>query len=699
MTFRSRCRTVAGRWPTGAITLAVLFLSGPMGLHDLASAEETVAAPKAAAEAPSYQNRSLFGSYLAGRFARSQREMDSAARFFREALERDPDDKDMVQNAFLSEAAIGSWDEAARRAEQVVKDDPTNRLAQIFLGTRAFKERRFEAAEEHLSRAAVGPIGELTSTLARAWIRFADGKVDEALTLVDGLRQDWARFYRDNHKALILDAAGRHDEAQTVWASLFKDEPRTLRVALGHARHAMAIGEGDAARAKRVLLRHMRATGRRDPLASELYREIAAGGRPGLLVADAEHGMAELLFGLGEALTTEGGIDVGTIYLQLATYVRGDFEAAFYALGNVHEATKHYDKAIGAYRGLDKTSPLGFEAGLRIAYNLNWLEKEEESRAQLSGMLDGVMAQIAAHGGNGVRERVAVKLSERGRFAQESLAALGYYDGTSDGRIAGASLEALKAFQKDSGLEVDGIVGPRTILSLQAALDHELATELDDRESRVLLAIGNLLRGHEKYGEAIGYYARAIEKIDEPLPEHWNYYYSRGVCYERVKQWPKAEADLRQALALNPDQPLILNYLGYSWVDQNLNLEEAMELIRKAVRLKPDDGYFVDSLGWAYYRLGKFDSAVRYLERAVELRPEDPVINDHLGDALWRVGRTLEARFQWGQALDLKPEPEEVDKIKAKIVAGLPEVGKDQVVGSEAGANSTEGAAAGGSTQ
>ena len=119
----------------------------------------------------------------------------------------------------------------------------------------------------------------------------------------------------------------------------------------------------------------------------------------------------------------------------------------------------------------------------------------------------------------------------------------------------------------------------------------------------------------------------------------------------------------------------MLNYLGYSWIDQNRNLKQGLALIEKAVRQKPDDGYIVDSLGWAYYRLGNYKEAVKHLERAVELRPEDPVLNDHLGDAYWRVGREREARFQWDQALTLKPEPEDAEKIKKKLQKGLPSAG------------------------
>ena len=194
----------------------------------------------------------------------------------------------------------------------------------------------------------------------------------------------------------------------------------------------------------------------------------------------------------------------------------------------------------------------------------------------------------------------------------------------------------------------------------------------DPSDPKALDALGNMMRGRKRFEEAIEYYSKVIALIDKPEPKHWPYYYARGTSYERLKRWPLAEADLQKAMQLSPDQSLVLNYLGYSWVDQGVNLKQGLKLIERAVQLKPDDGYIVDSLGWAHFRLGNFKQAVKHLERAVELRPEDPTLNDHLGDAFWRVGRQREAYFQWQQALTLKPEPDEEAKIRQKIAKGLP---------------------------
>ena len=196
----------------------------------------------------------------------------------------------------------------------------------------------------------------------------------------------------------------------------------------------------------------------------------------------------------------------------------------------------------------------------------------------------------------------------------------------------------------------------------------------DDQPEQVqaLVQMGNLHRRDERFDQAEDAYSRAIERIGAPDPEHWSLFYARGIAYERTKQWPKAEADFKQALELEPEQPFVLNYLGYSWVDMGLNLDEARGMLDRAVALRPDDGYIVDSLGWVHYRLGEYPEAVEVLERAVELEPGDPVINDHLGDAYWRVGREREAHYQWQRALTLDPDEELIEEIKQKLKSGLP---------------------------
>ncbi|CAN5535810.1 tetratricopeptide repeat protein [soil metagenome] len=201
----------------------------------------------------------------------------------------------------------------------------------------------------------------------------------------------------------------------------------------------------------------------------------------------------------------------------------------------------------------------------------------------------------------------------------------------------------------------------------------DVTTE-DPRDLEAIMALGNIERGKKKFADCAVTYSQGIDvQVSTQDKPNWVSYYFRGICEERSKQWTKAEADMRKALELQPEQPHVLNYLGYSWIDQGINLDDAMKMIKRAVEQRPDDGYIVDSLGWAYYRIGNFEEAAKTLERAIDLKPEDPTINDHLGDAYWRVGRTLEAKFQWQHAKDLKPEAEELPKIEAKIEHGLPD--------------------------
>lgn len=207
------------------------------------------------------------------------------------------------------------------------------------------------------------------------------------------------------------------------------------------------------------------------------------------------------------------------------------------------------------------------------------------------------------------------------------------------------------------------------------AKDHLKSLIASDPEDlRSYLAYGSVLSQDKDYTEMALNYETAISMAGPtPTRNDWNLFFQAGIAHERLKQWPRAEGHFKRALELYPDQPQVMNYLGYSWIDMNMNLEEGMDLIRAAVDLRPNDGYIVDSLGWAHYRLGDYEDAVRELERAVELKPADPTINDHLGDAYWQVGRKLEATFQWNRALANDPDEDLKPKIELKLVEGLPD--------------------------
>jgi Flp pilus assembly protein TadD len=187
----------------------------------------------------------------------------------------------------------------------------------------------------------------------------------------------------------------------------------------------------------------------------------------------------------------------------------------------------------------------------------------------------------------------------------------------------------------------------------------------------VHVALGDALRREKRWEEAVAAYDAAVERAGPPRPEHWSIWYFRGIAHERSNQWPKAEADFQQALALNPDQPQVLNYLGYSWIDRGERLDEALAMIERAVAAQPDAGYIIDSLAWGLFRLGRYAEALEPMERASLLEPVDPVVTDHLGDVYWAVGRRMEARFQWRRALSFNPEEKDAVRIRRKLEIGL----------------------------
>lgn len=289
--------------------------------------------------------------------------------------------------------------------------------------------------------------------------------------------------------------------------------------------------------------------------------------------------------------------------------------------------------------------------------------------------LAGLGAAVGQEGGTDIASlylRLALELEPQAAGGLAALSLGNLLDANGQGE---AAIQAFESIAPDAPFRALGVL--RAALALdrmerteeaERAFQEAVRRSPDDVQAYVSYA--NMLRGRERFDEAAKIYSEAIDRVGAPGKSDWSIFYFRGIAHERSKLWDKAEADFRKALELFPDQPLVMNYLGYSLVDMGRNLEEGLEMIRKAVELRPEDGYIVDSLGWAYYRLGRFDEAVTELERAVALQPGDPVIQDHLGDAYWKTGRTLEAQFQWRHARDFGAKDGELELILKKIAEG-----------------------------
>ncbi|MDA7987969.1 MAG: tetratricopeptide repeat protein [Alphaproteobacteria bacterium] len=251
--------------------------------------------------------------------------------------------------------------------------------------------------------------------------------------------------------------------------------------------------------------------------------------------------------------------------------------------------------------------------------------------------------------------------------------------------VSGSLWETLRDYESALAayalVPADGALGWKAMLQraqihiYQDDYDAALALleDLPDRwehHDRAFL-LGNLHRYREEWNESAAAYGEALERYPREGRGLWRLHYLRGIAYERGDMWPRAEQDFLSALELEPDEANVLNYLAYTWTEQDRNLDEALEMLERAIAFEPESGHIIDSLGWVYYKLGSFDLATRYLEAAASYLPDDPVVNDHLGDAYWRGGRLREARVQWRRALGGGDHPEGEEYLREKLENGL----------------------------
>jgi tetratricopeptide (TPR) repeat protein len=335
------------------------------------------------------------------------------------------------------------------------------------------------------------------------------------------------------------------------------------------------------------------------------------------------------------------------------------------------------DEALKIYEAFDKVlpqHPLIVEAMNEIKDGEKLPPLAETPQAGAAEVLFGLGTSLGRQGGEDLALaylQLAIYLAPNHPLALMSLADL--YESMKKPELA---IKAYQRVPEDSPLKRNAEIQLATNLDALERTDEAkkiLERLLKDRpeDQEAIMALGNVLRARKEFAECANAYSKGVALLKNPQRPNWLIFYFRGICNERAKQWPNAEADFKRALELFPDQAHVLNYLGYSWIDQGINLDEGMRMIRRAVEQRPDDGYIVDSLGWAHFRIKEYDEAVKQLERAVELKPQDPTINDHLGDAYWKTGRTLEAAFQWAHARDLNPEPDDLKKINEKLRTGL----------------------------
>ncbi len=524
----------------------------------------------------------LYGNYLAARYATSQHQTERAASYYHDALAIDPSSDVLLERAFLMSVAAGDIDRALAISEPLLKVDPSDRLARLVLALHDVKDESYDTAKEELKAAAPGPFAELIGTLTRAWASAGQGKKDEAIKALDTFKgRDAFDLFRVYHQALILDMLGDAKGAEAAYLDAMGQTGSTsIRIVLAYASF---LDRGGHAGRARTVIQQYQALAPDNPLTEQALKSLDDKEMLPPLVASPAEGVAEALYGLSSALVRDQGVDLAELYVNLALYLRPDFDLAQILLAEVYEQDKRFDMAAKLYRSINPASPLYPDAQIQAALALDQQGKDSEALALLR------------------------------------------------------DIEAK-----------------------------------NPRLTDAVIAQADILRGNQKFAEATPLYARAIAMTGgKQDPRFWTLYYARGICYERTGQWPLAEKDLKLALELSDDNPMVLNYLGYSWIEQRKNLGQALDMLKKAVEAKPDDGFVIDSLGWAYFKLGHYDQAVEYLVRSVELEPNDATINEHLGDALWMAGDKINARFQWAHALEMKPDADKVKPLQQKLVFGL----------------------------
>lgn len=531
------------------------------------------------ASSPSFA-QGLAGSYLAGNQANRDNNYEQAARFYAQALARDPNNPFLLQNALMAFIGKGDVDRSVAIAQKVASGQFGSQRADLVLLVDSIKQGDFSEAQAILSDGK-DRFSPLLHGLLSGWVALGEGKITAAVEQFDSMKNPTAlRLFGQYHKALALASIGDFETADRI---LEGDENGNLRLNRGSLiAHAQIMSQLDRKQEALDLLNGA-LRGTSDQGVAGVRDAIQAQGVVDYdYITTAGEGAAEVFMTLASFLERDEDMRSALVYARLAEHLRPTNSETILLSAEILQDQGQYDLATKTYAQVAQDDPMFLNAELGRADALVDAEKPD------------------------------------------------------------AAIEVLRGLTRSHG-EVP----------------------------RVHMSLGDVLRGEERYAEATEVYDIAVDMIPDPARNHWFLFYARGITHERESNWDSAEADFRKALELSPDQPLVLNYLGYSLVEFGQKLPEAQEMIEKAVAARPNDGYITDSLGWVLYRLGKFEEAVAPMERAVELVSNDPIINDHLGDVYWMVGRKREAEFQWRRALSFDPEEKDGARIRLKLDVGL----------------------------
>lgn len=524
--------------------------------------------------------RSAYGAFLAARHAGVNRDAQTAADYYAEALRRMPGDGVLTDRAYVTAILAGEMDRASQLAASSAAAGDPSRLASLYLAVDQISHRRFPQALETLHNAPdFGPFNAFLEQVWTQWALLGSGATDEALAGGEALSAPgFLAPFIPIHRAMLFDAANRIEDADGAYQSAVFGSPfpRMATELYGNFLERQHRQADAAALYQAYLDRDPRDASIRVALdrASNNQRPL-----PQLTVAQFA---ARSAFGPAASLAAQADMDMAVIYLRMLQRLDPNDAATRIMLGETLQRINLPELALVEYTAVP-------EGPFKISAEIDriWL-----------------MARL--------------------------------------GRMDTATVSA-----------------------------RALADQTGETEARLILA--DLLRVQNQCTEAAALYRGVIDdRHAAGLPDDWRQYYFRAACLYQDDDWSLAEAAYLEALEVAPNDPQILNDLGYLWIDHGVNISRAFEMVARAAELEPEQGNIIDSLGWAHYRLGQYDAAVSELERAAALDPGNATINYHLGDAYWQVGRRLEAGFQWRRTLDLEPDEAEVIGLAVRLESGVP---------------------------
>lgn len=526
-----------------------------------------------------------YGAYVAGRVAHLRKDFNSAADYYMQALQVDPQNPELISRVYLILTSKGRIDEAAKYAKISLKNGDKNNFTYIIIAVDAMKTGQYAQAHKVITGVDGIIYQQFISPLMSAWAQAGLGNEKAAIAALAPLTKEPSfKALYNFHAGMIYDYFGNNLEAKKHYEVIVNEETLEMSFRALQVISNFYVRTGEKDKAITLVNKYSDDKTLADMM-NNLKEKINQQDPKKVqkLISDPNIGNAEALFNIAATLRQgTSGIDMAHMFISLAIYENPKYDLAQLLLADILETREMYPDANAIYDNIDKNSEAYYTAQLKKANNLVIMEDYKGAELLMKSM----------------------------------------------------------ALEKES--------------------------------YQLYLDLGDVLRMSGKQKEAIEYYEDAIKHLPNVENQHWVLFYALGISYEQNQEWDKAEKAFIKAIDLSQNHYMVLNYLGYSWLKQGKNVDQAFSMIVDAYNQAPQDGNIADSLGWAFYRLGMYDQAVNYLERASELEPANVEIGDHLGDAYWMDGRKNEAVFQWKHSISIKDKSGELnaEEVKDKIANG-----------------------------